>query len=180
MINSKIIFIKNILKSIYKINKNESTQFYYVHECDGFKVDKVFAICLKTFCGTTSCKVFWKLWWPQRQEKSDFPWLLASKLPSVNELAPAKTILSLISFCNWKILSGPSRLAKSFNNLIEAALTTPFWCKHPLVAITAITLWGGRCSHITSKAALASARRNLFVSAVLWRRGPAISSSSYN
>lgn len=132
------------------------------------------------FCGTASCNAFWKWWCWERQENRDFPWLLASRLPSVSELAPANITLSLISFGSWKIFSGPSLFAKSLRSRIEADLTIPFWCKHPLVKITVINLCGGRCSHITSKAALASARKNLFVSAVLWSKGPASSSSSWN
>lgn len=163
---------------MYKTKEKDYFVSYYVPDGAGFNVAKVLAICLRTFWGTASCKVFWKLGWQERQENSDFPWLLASKLPSVKELAPAKITLSLISLCIWKILSGPSLLAKSLSSLIDADRTIPFWWRHPLVEITAITLCGGRCSHITSKAALASARRNLFVSAVRWRSGPANSSIS--
>lgn len=110
--------------------------------------------------------------------KQIYLYYLASKFPSISILAPASNILSLVSRGSWKTLSSPSLWTRLQSSRADVARTIAFWCVHPLPVIRATTFGAGRATHMASKAALASLRRNLLVSAVLCSRGAASSSTS--
>lgn len=104
---------------------------------------------------------------------------LVSRFPSISMFAPDTRILSLVSLGSWNTFSYPILCTRAHSSRAVAHLTMAFWWPPPLVAMTWTTLGVGRFADILSKALLASLRRNLFVSAVLWRRGAASSSSSW-
>ena len=52
---------------------------------------------------------------------------LASRLPSINNLAPVESSLSFTSLGKIKVCCGPIRSTIEANNLAVAALTMAFW-----------------------------------------------------
>lgn len=138
----------------------------------------VLAICLIVCGGTASNKAFWKLGYDIMCRSNPFACFLVSKLPSVSAFAPAKIALSLMSFPRANSLSVPWIRNNSSNSRVVVLRTIAFWCVVPLDVKTTTTLAGWSFSVITFRALFASSRRNLFVSAVRWRRGPTTSSSS--